>query len=173
MFAMSIVVIINYFWRTSVKQRIEEGGMAKRKNISAAQAWEQALTSVSRLLQKFDSNMQDKAGVSVIWYDVLLHLHHAPEKKMRMQMLSKSLVLTRSGVTRLVDRIEKAGLVRREAAVEDRRGYYAILTDEGEEALAEAQEVHRKDIRTHFGARLDKAEQQAVFNLMSKLRFED
>jgi len=144
--------------------------MVKRQRVTAAQAWEQTLTSVSRLLQKFDSNMQDEAGISVIWYDVLLHLNHAPDKKMRMQVLSKSLVLTRSGVTRLVDRIEKAGLVRREAAAEDRRGYYAILTDEGSEVLAKAQEAHRRDIRQYFGAYLDKAEQQVVFDLMAKVR---
>ena len=53
-----------------------------------------------------------------------------------MQTLSVSLVLTRSGATRLIDRIEKAGLVRREAAAEDRRGYYAILTEEGQKVLA-------------------------------------
>lgn len=144
--------------------------MAKSGKITAAQAWEQSLTSVSRLLQKFDSNMQKDAGISVIWYDVLLHLNLAPDKKMRMQSLSDSLVLTRSGVTRIVDRIEKAGLVRREAAVEDRRGYYAILTNEGSRVLNRAQKAHRKDIREYFGARLDADERQAVFELMGKVR---
>lgn len=144
--------------------------MAKKKpKVTAGQAWEQALTAVSRLLQQFDSNMQEEAGISVIWYDVLLHLNMAPEKKMRMQALTNSLVLTRSGVTRLVDRIEKAGYVRREAAAEDRRGYYAILTDEGAEVLEKAQQAHRRDIRKFFGDRLDADEQEAVFALMGKV----
>jgi DNA-binding MarR family transcriptional regulator len=92
---------------------------------------------------------------------------------MRMQSLADSLVLTRSGVTRIIDRIVKAGLVRREAAVEDRRGYYAILTDEGVRVLNKAQQAHRKDIRKYFGARLDAAERQTVFELMGKVRLGD
>jgi DNA-binding MarR family transcriptional regulator len=146
--------------------------MSKNGKTTAAQAWEQSLTSVSRLLQKFDANMQEEAGISVIWYDVLLHLNMAPDKKMRMQTLSGSLVLTKSGVTRLVDRIVKAGYVRREAAVEDRRGYYAILTDEGFEVLTRAQTAHRKDIRQYFGDRLNAAERQTIFDLMGKVRLE-
>lgn len=143
--------------------------MAKNGKISAAQAWEQALTSVSRLLQTFDANMQEAAGITVIWYDVLLHLDLAKGKRMRMQALADSLLLTRSGVTRLVDRIEKAGMVRREAAAEDRRGYYAILTDEGVKVLAKAQKAHRADIREYFGVLLEDHERRVIFDLMGKV----
>ncbi|NQW20309.1 MAG: MarR family transcriptional regulator [Chloroflexi bacterium] len=139
------------------------------KKVTAAQAWEQSLIGVSKLLSKFDAEMQKEAGISVIWYDVLLHLNYALEKKMRMQALSDSLLLTRSGVTRLVDRIEKAGLVRREPAAEDRRGYYAILTAEGEDVLERAQQAHQRDIRQYFGVHFDAEERRALFDLMSKL----
>jgi len=86
-----------------------------------------------------------------------------------MQALADSLILTRSGVTRLVDRIEKAGLVRREPAAEDRRGYYAILTEAGEAKMSRAQRKHRQDIRQHYGEHLDDSELATVHRLMTKL----
>ena len=89
--------------------------------------------------------------------------------KMRMQALSDALVLTTSGGTRLVDRIEKAGLVRREPVPEDRRGCDAILTDAGKELMERAQVFHRVGIETHFAEHLSAREQQTLFKIMSKL----
>ena len=86
-----------------------------------------------------------------------------------MQALSDSLVLTRSGATRLVDRIEKAGLVRREPVPEDRRGYYAMLTKDGEKLMARAQASHRVGIESYFGEHISLLEQQQLFKIMSKL----
>ncbi len=143
--------------------------MAAKQRLTAGQVWERTLTMVSKLLREFDHEMQKDSGISIIWYDVLLHLYIAPEKKMRMQVLSDSLILTRTGATRLVDRIEKAGLVRREAVPEDRRGYYAILSEEGERVLRLAQKAHRRDIRKHFGAHLSKDEQQTLYELVTRV----
>jgi len=113
--------------------------------------------------------MQDDVDVPLTWYDVLVQLYSAPDVKLRMQTLSDSLVLTRSGATRLVDRIEKAGLVRREPAAEDRRGYYAILTEDGQRLMERAQIAHGIGIEKHFGQHLDKDEQQTLWVIMSKL----
>jgi len=143
--------------------------LGTKSQISAVDTWERTLRAVSRLLREFDKEMQAEAGVTLVWYDVLLHLHMAPEKRLRMQTLSDSLVLTRSGATRLVDRIEKAGFVRREPATEDRRGYYAILTDEGQKVFDHAQREHGEDIKRKFGAHLDAAEQRDLYAVMSKL----
>ena len=140
--------------------------MAARGQITADATWERTLRAVSRLLRVFDSEMQEAVDMSLIWYDVLLQLYVAPEKKLRMQALSDSLVLTRSGATRLVDRIEKAGLVRREHAAEDRRGYYAILTEDGERLLKRAQTAHQEGITAHFAQHLSSEEQQTLYALM-------
>lgn len=142
--------------------------MAARK-VTAAQAWERTLRAVSGLLAEFDREMQDDTGITVTWYDVLLNLRHAPDMRLRMQTLSDSLVLTRSGATRLIDRIEKAGLVRREAAAEDRRGYYAILTEQGQQVLAKTQKNHTAGIAKHFGKHLNADERQTLHGIMSKL----
>jgi len=140
--------------------------VATPTNVTAEVAWEWTLKAVSRLLRIFDNELQQAVGIPLNWYDVLLQLYVAPEMKLRMQVLSDSLVLTRSGATRLVDRIEKAGLVRREPAVEDRRGYYAILTDTGEQILQRARLVHRAGIANHFGHHLSSHDQEVLYAIM-------
>ena len=143
--------------------------MPEKKKITAIDSWGQALTTVSRLLRKFDTTLQESVGISAVWYDVLLRLSYAPNRRMRMQNLSESLILTRSGATRLVDRIEKAGLICREAAAEDRRGYDAILTDEGRAVMRRAKKIHGDDILASFGSHLDSDEQRLVYELMRKV----
>ena len=143
--------------------------MAVEQQVTAGVAWERTLRTVSRLLRVFDREMQNDVDVPLTWYDVLVQLYSAPDMKLRMQTLSDSLVLTRSGATRLVDRIEKAGLVLREPAAEDRRGYYAILTEDGQRLMERAQKAHRAGIERHFGQHLNPDEQKILFAIMSKL----
>ena len=143
--------------------------MAVAEQVTAGVAWERTLRTVSRLLRVFDREMQQDVDVPLTWYDVLVQLYSAPDMKLRMQTLSDALVLTRSGATRLVDRIEKAGLVRREPAAEDRRGYYAILTESGQRLMERAQQSHRAGIEKHFGNHVSPDEQQTLFVIMSKL----
>ena len=143
--------------------------MAVAEQVTAGVAWERTLRTVSRLLRVFDREMQKDVDVPLTWYDVLVQLYSAPDMKLRMQTLSDALVLTRSGATRLVDRIEKAGLVRREPAAEDRRGYYAILTESGQRLMERAQKSHRAGIEKHFGKHVSPDEQQTLFVIMSKL----
>ena len=143
--------------------------MTVEDEITAGAAWERTLRTVSRLIRVFDREMQDDVDVPLTWYDVLVQLYAAPDMKMRMQTLSDTLVLTRSGATRLVDRIEKAGLVRREHVAEDRRGYYAILTEDGERLMERAQAFHRAGIEKHFGGYINPDERQILFDIMSKI----
>ncbi len=143
--------------------------MTVEEQVTAGVAWERTLRTVSRLLRVFDREMQDDVDLPLTWYDVLVQLYSAPDVRLRMQTLSDSLVLTRSGATRLVDRIEKAGLVRREPAAEDRRGYYAILTENGQRLMERAQVAHGAGIERHFGQHLDPDEQKTLFAIMSKL----
>ena len=75
-------------------------------------------------------------GLPLSRYDVLLNLAEAPGGRLRMQELSASVLLSKSGLSRLVDRMVAAGLVRRERCEDDRRGWFAVLTDQGRSALA-------------------------------------
>lgn len=88
------------------------------------------------------------------WYDVLINLNDAPERRLRLQELVRRTLLTKSGISRLIDRMEAAGLVRREMCPMDRRGAYAVLTSAGRRALRRAAPSHLADIQNHFARHL-------------------
>jgi DNA-binding MarR family transcriptional regulator len=118
-------------------------------DISPAAAWERTLRTVSGLIKVFGRELEHEINIPLMWYDVLVHLSLAPEGKLHMQVLADSVLLQSSDKTRLVDRIENAGLVRRESVAEDRRGYYVVLTDEGRRVRERAQLIHRHAIENN------------------------
>jgi len=104
--------------------------------------WEALIRTVGSLLKTFEQELMESIGLPLTWFDVLLQLDSAPEGRLRMQALADSVVLSRSGLTRLVDRMEKAGLVGREHSSEDRRGYYAVITSEGRRVFQQPKLSH-------------------------------
>jgi DNA-binding MarR family transcriptional regulator len=84
------------------------------------------------------------------WYDVLWPLYRAPGHRLRMKQLADEVVLSRTGLVRLVDRIETAGLLRREPVPDDRRGAYAVITDKGMAMLRRMWPVYARGIRSEF-----------------------
>jgi DNA-binding MarR family transcriptional regulator len=96
------------------------------------------------------------------WYDVLIELQEAPDNRLRMSDLADRVLLTRSGLTRLVDRLEKEGYIIREIDPEDRRGFYAIITDTGKQAMRGAWKVYSQSIHTYFAQHLTD-EEAAIF----------
>ena len=123
-------------------------------------AWRAFLHGHLVLTGVLGREMETETGLPLTWYDVLLNLHEAGGR-LRMQELARSIVLSKSGLTRLVDRMVTAGYVCREPAEGDRRGLLAVLTPEGTEALRRAAPVHLRGIEQHFG-RLVSAEEAAV-----------
>jgi DNA-binding MarR family transcriptional regulator len=103
-----------------------------------------------------------------VFIDVLGRLYDAPEGKLRMQELQHRSLFTRSGMTRLVDRIEAAGLVRRESVPGDRRGVWVVITPEGRRLYEEALARHRLDLEQEFASRLTPAQQHAVAEALSQ-----
>ncbi|MFI6904230.1 MarR family winged helix-turn-helix transcriptional regulator [Nonomuraea sp. NPDC050394] len=83
-------------------------------------------------------------------YDVLMQLAEAPERRLRMNDLADRVLLSRSGLTRLIDRLQRDGLVAREACASDARGLFAVLTPEGEVRLADATPTYLRGVRTQF-----------------------
>ena len=133
-------------------------------------AWESVITTVGSLLKIFEQELQTAEGLPLAWYDVLIQLSGAPEGQLRMQALAGNVILSRSGLTRLIDRMESAGLVRRESCEEDRRGYYAILTGQGRQVFEQAKPIHEKGIHEHFTRHLDESDLQAVAAAFAKVR---
>ena len=96
-----------------------------------------------------DAQLQEKCGLSVRWYDVLVHLEE-PQEGLPMNELAAQIISSKSGLTRVVDRMEESGLVRRERPPGDRRVIRVLITPEGIATLAAARKAHHETIQEHF-----------------------
>ena len=127
-----------------------------------AAAWRGLITANALVLEKIERALA-KAGLPPLgWYDVLLELSGAPDGRLRMHELARAVVLSRSGLTRLVDRLEGAGLLRREPDPADRRGSYAAITEDGKEMLRRMWPVYAAGIAEHFGRHLGDDEARVI-----------
>jgi DNA-binding MarR family transcriptional regulator len=117
-------------------------------------AWTGMLRVYDRLMHELDAELEREHGVSLAEFDVLVQLDEAPEHRMRMADLAEAVLLTRSGISRLVDRLEARGLVERARCPVDARGLNATLTDKGAELLSAASITHLAGVRARFTDRL-------------------
>jgi DNA-binding MarR family transcriptional regulator len=108
-------------------------------------------------------------GLTINDYEALLHLARADERRMRRVDLAQRLILTASGITRLLDGLEEAGYVERAACDSDRRVTYAVLTDAGLEKLRTASKSHVADIRAYFESRFSEEELARLVELLERL----
>ena len=113
-------------------------------------AWEGFLRVHATLLRRFDDELEQAEGLVLSSYDVLLQLARAPGRRLRMSELADAVLLSPSGITRLVDRLERQGLVGRVRAGDDARSAYATLTDQGRHRLRKATITHLAAVRCHF-----------------------
>ena len=132
--------------------------------------WEALIRTIGSLMTTFEKELLDAKDLPLPWYDVLIQLSAAPEGRLRIQSLANSVVLSNSGLTRLLDRMERAGLVRREPSPEDRRGYYAIITDQGSQLYSCAKPIHEQGIHRHFTQYLSEADVRALRAVIKKVR---
>jgi DNA-binding MarR family transcriptional regulator len=113
-------------------------------------AWRGLLRVHSALVKQLDAELSSAHKLPLSSYEVLLNLESAPGRKRRMAELADSVLLSRSGMTRLVDRLEKDGLLLRDHCTDDGRGCYAVLTEQGAAALATARPTHLGGVREKF-----------------------
>ena len=132
--------------------------MAMEMDEAKMAVWRGFLETHATVIRKLERDLMEQAGVPISWYDVLVHLFESPEGRLRHQVLADSLLLSRSGVTRLVDRMADAGLVRREASAQDRRVSYVVLTPEGRDTLDRAGPGHIQSVVEHFARHLKGSE---------------
>jgi len=125
-------------------------------------AWQALLHSHHDIVDALDRELRETHGITFGEYDVLLRLARAPDRALRMSELAERVLLSPSGVTRLVDRLSARGLVRRRADPDDARVALASLTTEGSRLLRRAARTHLRGVREHFTSRLSDAQLRAV-----------
>jgi DNA-binding MarR family transcriptional regulator len=132
-------------------------------------AWRGLLRVHSRMVKALDAELEGEHGLAVTSYEVLMYLADSPEGRMRMHDLASSVLLSRSGLTRLVDRLEREKLIKRESCDTDARGAFAVLTAAGREKLTAARRTHLDGVRRHFVEHLSDAELENLGEIWSKV----
>jgi DNA-binding MarR family transcriptional regulator len=123
----------------------------------------------ARLTRELDAQLAREHKLPLSSYEVLLFLADAPEGRMRMSDLAESVLLSRSGLTRLVDRLEREGLLKRERCESDARGLFAEITPEGRRLFDAARRTHLDGVRALFLDRFSRDELRTLGGLWQKL----
>ena len=121
------------------------------------------------LTRELDAELTREHDLPLSSYEVLLFLADAEDGRMRMSELADSVLLSRSGLTRLVDRLERQGLLKRERCESDARGLFAEITPEGRRVFDAARQTHLDGVRKLFLSRFSRAELRALGALWQKL----
>jgi DNA-binding MarR family transcriptional regulator len=135
----------------------------------ASGVWVGLLKAHSSLTREMSAELVTKHGLTINDYEVLLRLSRAEGRRMRRVDLAEQVMLTPSGITRLLDGLERFGYVERAACASDRRVTYAVLTDEGLAKLREASETHLADVQNALASRLSPEELETLAGLLDRL----
>lgn len=133
------------------------------------EAFRTFLEANRRLVDAVEARLAER-DLPLSHYDVLVHLSEAPGHRLRMQELADNVLLSKSGLSRLVDRLEAAGHVRREPCPDDARGVNAVLTRAGLQALEDAVPGHQDDVEELFASQLSVEEARALTRLLARVR---
>jgi DNA-binding MarR family transcriptional regulator len=132
-------------------------------------AWRGLLRVHAGMTKALDAELVREHGLGLSSYEVLLFLADAPDGRLRMSELAEGVLLSRSGLTRLVDRMERDGLLRRERCEDDARGYHALITDKGRELFRRARRTHLDGVRERFLSHLSPEELRTLARLWEKV----
>lgn len=131
--------------------------------------WRAFLLAHARISRRLDEELRAEHDLSFGEYDALLTIAQAPERRIRMRQLADEVILSKSGVTRLIDRLVSDGLVERSACQSDARGAEAVLTERGLRRLREASRTHLRGVNEHFLAVLDGTDRDVMERTMLAL----
>jgi DNA-binding MarR family transcriptional regulator len=131
-------------------------------------AWRLYFESALALHDVLDAELERDAGLPLRWYDTLVHLEETPEG-LRMNELAERILYSKSGFTRVVDRMEEAGLVQRVRPENDRRSILVVLTEQGRTTMERARRHHRHAIDQHFSRHLSDTDIKALTRAFEKV----
>jgi DNA-binding MarR family transcriptional regulator len=133
------------------------------------QGWISFLRAHAAVTRQLSSRLEAAHGLTLSDFDVLVQLYHAPEYALRRVDLARQVLLTASGITRLLDGLERAGWVEKKRCDSDARVSYAALTRDGLTKLEEARATHLADIEELFGSRFSGEERATLAELLGRL----
>ena len=136
---------------------------------SELRAWRTFLRAHATVVRALEADLQAEHDLPLASYDVLVQLSEAPDRRLRMTELADRVLLSRSGLTRLADRLEREGLLTREPCPSDARGTLAVLTDAGLDRLRRAWPTHLRGVQQHVLSRLTATEVEQLGVLMGKI----
>jgi len=139
-----------------------------RPSAEGLRAWRLFFESAQALLDVLDAELEHAVGISQRWYDVLVHLEDSPHG-IPMNELADRILYSKSGFTRVVDRMEEAKLVRRTRPENNRRTILIVLTEQGTEMLERARRHHRDGIQRHFSQHLTNTDIRALTHALEKV----
>ena len=156
-----------------MEQQLQDGLLQRERSLSSPsperlRSWRLFFESAMALVDVLDEELQREAGISTRWYDVLIHLEESPEG-IPMNELAERILYSKSGFTRVVDRMEEAGLVRRVRPEHDRRTILVVLTGKGAETMEHARHYHRDGIERHFAQHLTDDEVKVLTRALEKV----
>ena len=133
------------------------------------EVWRLFIRIHSQVLRRLEIDLTDRHSLPLAWYDVLARLLEADGRRLRMSELADRVMLSPSGLTRLVDRMAEEGLVERVSAEGDGRGFYAVLTDAGYDRLRDATGTHLRGVRDYVIGRFSDEELRTMSNLLGRI----
>src|SRR6478672_4865098 len=156
-----------------MNQQLQNGRSHMEQSLSSPtperlRCWRLFFESSLALIDMLDTELQEAVGIPQRWYDVLVQLEEAPDG-LPMNELAERILYSKSGFTRVIDRMEQAGLVRRVRPAHDRRSILVVLTDTAAETLEHARRYHRDGIERHFSQRLTDNDVKALNRALEKV----
>lgn len=127
------------------------------------------LRAHARVTRQIERELQAEQGLALADYDLMAELSAAPGRRVRMGELAERLVLSRSGITRLVDRLQAKGLVQRHVCEGDRRGQWAAITDAGQARFRGARSTHMRCVARHFGNRIPAGDHATLERMLGEV----
>lgn len=140
-----------------------------RLDAEELRAWRGLLRTYAQLTKALDAELEAVHGLPLTSYEVLMHVADAEGERMRMHDIASSILLSRSGLTRLVDRLERDGLLNRQSCPSDARGSFACLTPLGRATLDAARQTHLAGVRALFLDHFSREEQAQLGTLWERI----
>lgn len=133
------------------------------------EAWRALITAHAEVISAIERTLDEEGRLPLSSYDVLVALSETPGHRLRMRDLARYVILSRSALSRLVDRLEAQGFIARERSGEDRRGAYAVLTEAGQRELERTWPTYGREIQRHFAQCLSDEDAYVLQGLMTRI----